>query len=147
MLFLQDLNDNEGSFISLEHWYEPGTNCSYLLQGSTSQLVRLHFEKMKISKKTEIQPDDGHCGEYLILYDDDWANPQRIIKAMLHQNINYFLVIKLNAEFSSCFKLINTTDLFSATSVEGFLFEIFSSNWEYWLYQLGTQFVCQLCIL
>ena len=93
MLFLQDLNDNEGSFISLEHWYEPGTNCSYLLQGSTSQLVRLHFEKMKISKKTEIKPDDGHCGEYLILYDDDWANPQRIIKAMLHQNINNFLMM------------------------------------------------------
>ena len=77
----RSLNGNEGSFISLEHWYEPGTNCSQLLRGSPSQIVRLHFQKMKISKKTPIKETNDDCGEYLILYDSDWADPQRIIKA------------------------------------------------------------------
>ena len=77
----KEISGNEGSFISLEHWYEPGTNCSYLLSGSPTQIVRLHFQKMKISQKTKIKPDDNDCGEYLILYDADWANPQKIIKA------------------------------------------------------------------
>ena len=49
--------------------------------GSPTQIVRLHFQKMKISQKTKIKPDDSDCGEYLILYDADWANPQKIIKA------------------------------------------------------------------
>ena len=91
----KEISGNEGSFISLEHWYEPGTNCSYLLNGSPSQIVRLHFQKMKISQKTKIKPDNSDCGEYLILYDSDWANPQKIIKAFCSsfsepkENIDY----------------------------------------------------------
>ena len=62
--------------------YAPGTNCSHLLRGEPGQIVRLHFEKMKISKKTPvIQDDPSDCGERLILYDSDWADPQRIVKA------------------------------------------------------------------
>ena len=36
---------------------------------------------MKIAKKTSIKDDPSDCGERLILYDSDWANPQKIIKA------------------------------------------------------------------
>ena len=75
------LGGRDGSFISLKHWYEPDTNCSYLLRGDANQMVRLHFEKMKISEKTPIKPTEGDCGERLILYDSDWPNPRRIIKA------------------------------------------------------------------
>lgn len=76
-----DLNgSDDGSFISLEHWYAPGTNCSYLLRGSPTQKVRIHFEKMKMTQKTPIIDVGSECSEYLALYDSDWPDPTRVIK-------------------------------------------------------------------
>ena len=31
------LPQSEGTLMSMEHWYKPGTNCTYLLQGKASQ--------------------------------------------------------------------------------------------------------------
>ena len=75
--------------------YAPGTNCSYLLRGEPGQIVRLHFEKMKISKKTPIKDDVSDCGERLILYDSDWADPERIVKAFC----SHFSEAKENLDF------------------------------------------------
>ena len=61
--------------------YAPGTNCSYLLRGSSTQKVRLHFEKMKMTKKTPITDDAGsECSEYLALYDASWPDPAKVMK-------------------------------------------------------------------
>ena len=60
--------------------YAPGTNCSYLLRGSPTQKVRIHFEKMKMTQKTPIIDVGSECSEYLALYDSDWPDPTRVIK-------------------------------------------------------------------
>ena len=44
------------------------------------QVVRLHFEKMRISSRTPIKEPEDECGDSLVLYDADWADPQRILK-------------------------------------------------------------------
>ena len=44
------------------------------------QVVRLHFEKMRISIRTPIKEAEDECGDSLVLYDADWADPQRILK-------------------------------------------------------------------
>ena len=47
---------------------------------SFNQVVRLHFEKMRISSRTPIKEAEDECGDSLVLYDADWADPQRILK-------------------------------------------------------------------
>ncbi|XP_023332424.1 cubilin [Eurytemora carolleeae] len=71
---------DEGTILSLEHWYKPGTNCSTLLKGTSTQVVRLYFEKMKIVEKDSIQSKNGSCEEYLALYDASWPDPTRVLK-------------------------------------------------------------------
>ena len=39
---------DEGTLLSLEHWYKPGTNCSTLLKGTNTQ--GLYYLKEKIRK-------------------------------------------------------------------------------------------------
>ena len=60
--------------------YAPGTNCSYLLRGSPTQKVRIHFEKMKMTQKTPITDVGSECSEYLALYDASWPDPSRVMK-------------------------------------------------------------------
>ena len=115
----KDLNGNdEGSFISLEHWYKPGKNCSYLLKGTETQIVRLHFEKMKISQKDQIKKDNNDCSEHLVLYDSTWPNPQKIIKAFC----NGFSQPKENIDFVTAgpnmfINYVSTSGSYSGSSI------------------------------
>ena len=76
--------------------YAPGTNCSYLLRGSPTQKVRIHFEKMKMTQKTPILDVGSECSEYLALYDADWPDPTRVIKVFFSRNIIITITITIN---------------------------------------------------
>ena len=101
-----DLNGaDEGSLISLEHWYPPGKNCSHLLKGTANQVnfsdgdrfflvldqvVRLHFEKMKISpleriiEEEDLYKEEDLCSETLVLYDSHYAGDLKRYQASLN---------------------------------------------------------------
>ena len=74
--------DNEGIFLSLEHWYPPETNCTYLIEGNADELVRLYFPSFKVGPiANPLKPEaPGDCRESLTIYDDSWANGERVIK-------------------------------------------------------------------
>ena len=38
----------EGLFLSLEHWYPPGTNCTFVIRGRDNEIARLTFPSFKI---------------------------------------------------------------------------------------------------
>ena len=42
------VSGEEGLFLSLEHWYPPGTNCTFVIRGRTNQVARLTFPSFKI---------------------------------------------------------------------------------------------------
>ena len=75
-------DDKEGIFLSLEHWYPPDTNCTYLIQGRSHEVVRLNFPSFKINRiENPLNPDaPGECRESLTLFDASWADGSRVIK-------------------------------------------------------------------
>ena len=75
--------------------YAPGTNCSYLLRGSPTQKVRIHFEKMKMTQKTPILDVGSECSEYLALYDADWPDPTRVMKVFCSFTITITVTITI----------------------------------------------------
>ncbi|XP_075231166.1 cubilin-like [Lycorma delicatula] len=84
LLTSQDLmasGKTEGIFLSVAHWYPPHTSCTYLIQGSTDQIIRLYFPSFRINRiESPIMQFDGDCGESLTLYDASWPDDSRIIK-------------------------------------------------------------------
>jgi hypothetical protein len=44
----------EGLFLSLEHWYPPGTNCTFLIKGKPNEVARLTFPSFKIRQETHV---------------------------------------------------------------------------------------------
>ena len=92
----RSLQGSEGISVSLEHWYPPATNCSLLLTGTDTQIVRLNFQKMtKNAVRTPILESRDQCGEILTLYDSHWPDPQRIIKTFCSR----FSQVKENIDF------------------------------------------------
>ncbi|XP_063224709.1 cubilin [Bacillus rossius redtenbacheri] len=78
---LASSGDSEGIFLSVAHWYPPHTSCTYLMQGSKDEVVRLYFPSFRINRiESPIQLFDGDCGESLTLYDAAWPDDSRIIK-------------------------------------------------------------------
>ena len=72
---------DEGIFLSVAHWYPPGTSCTYLLKGRAGEVARLYFPSFRVNRiESPIQPYDGDCAESLTLYDASWADDARIIK-------------------------------------------------------------------
>lgn len=48
ILSSKDLNNRgstEGIFLSIVHWYPPNMRCTYLIQGSANQIVRVYFPR------------------------------------------------------------------------------------------------------
>ena len=128
------LEGREGIYISLEHWYPPGTNCSLLLTGSTTQIVRLNFQKMtKNAVRTPILDSQDGCGEVLNIYDSHWADPQKIIKtfcsgfSQVKENIDfittgpnmYISFVSPTGSYSSSFLYYWATYDFHETVIEG----------------------------
>jgi len=72
----------EGLFLSPEHWYPPDTNCSYLIRGEPGQVVRLYFPSFKIGRVENpiSHRASGDCSESLTIYDDSWANGEKVVK-------------------------------------------------------------------
>ncbi|XP_014234963.1 uncharacterized protein LOC106657800 [Trichogramma pretiosum] len=71
----------EGIFLSVAHWYPPGTSCSYLLKARPGEVARLYFPSFRVNRvESPIQPYTGDCAESLTLYDAAWADDARIIK-------------------------------------------------------------------
>jgi hypothetical protein len=79
---LNDEGGGEGLFLSPEHWYPPGTNCTYLIKGEPGQVARLYFPSFKVNRIENPVDGDvpGDCRESLTLYDDSWANGRKVIK-------------------------------------------------------------------
>ncbi|XP_071516762.1 LOW QUALITY PROTEIN: cubilin-like [Panulirus ornatus] len=71
----------ESIFLSLAHWYPPGTSCSYLIRGRPDEVVRMYFPSFRVRPiEAPIRPYDGDCGETLIIYDSDREDDARIMK-------------------------------------------------------------------
>ncbi|KAK3880591.1 hypothetical protein Pcinc_014912 [Petrolisthes cinctipes] len=71
----------ESTFLSLAHWYPPGTSCSYLIRGRPDEVVRMYFPSFRVRPiEAPIRPYDGDCGETLIIYDADREDDARIMK-------------------------------------------------------------------
>ena len=128
------LAGSEGIYISLEHWYPPGTNCSLLLTGTATQKVRLNFQKMtKNTVKTPILESTDECGEVLTIYDSHWSDPQRIIKtfcssfSQVMENIDfvteghnmYVSFVSPTGSYSSSFLYYWATYDFHEAAIEG----------------------------
>lgn len=78
---LESTNSLEGIIMSLQHWYPPGTNCTYLIQGKPTQFVRVYFPSFQINPIVNPLADvDGYCRESLSVYDDTWPNGMKVIK-------------------------------------------------------------------
>ena len=129
-----NLANSEGIYISLEHWYPPGTNCSLLLTGTATQKVRLNFQKMrKNTVKTPILESTDECGEILTIYDSHWSDPQRIIKSFcssfsqVMENIDfiteghnmYVSFVSPTGSYSSSFLYYWATYDFHEAAIEG----------------------------
>jgi hypothetical protein len=73
--------DKQGLFWSVSHWYPAGTRCSYLMQGTPTEIVRLVFPSFRIEKiSSPIEKSLTECAESLTIYDADHADDSRIIK-------------------------------------------------------------------
>ncbi|RXG58476.1 hypothetical protein Avbf_16806, partial [Armadillidium vulgare] len=71
----------ESVFLSLAHWYPPGTSCSYLIKGRQDEIVRMYFPSFRVRPiEAPIKPYDGDCGETLIIYDADRPDDSKIMK-------------------------------------------------------------------
>ena len=53
------LGGQEGLFLSLEHWYPPGTNCTFVIQGREKEIARLTFPSFKIRLHNRVAKQDG----------------------------------------------------------------------------------------
>ena len=71
----------ESEFLSLAHWYPPGTSCSYLIRGRPDEIVRMYFPSFRVRPiVAPVRPYDGDCGKKLIIYDSDREDDARIMK-------------------------------------------------------------------
>ncbi len=57
-------DDNEGLFLSLEHWYPPNTTCTFVIQGSPNEIVRLYFPSFKVTLSKRL-PGHVYANEML----------------------------------------------------------------------------------
>ena len=47
------IGGQEGLFLSLEHWYPPGTNCTFVIRGRANEIARLTFPSFKIRLRND----------------------------------------------------------------------------------------------
>lgn len=55
----ESIGGQEGLFLSLEHWYPPGTNCTFVIQGRENEIARLTFPSFKIRLHSTVAKEDG----------------------------------------------------------------------------------------
>ena len=55
------IGGQEGLFLSLEHWYPPGTNCTFVIRGRENEIARLTFPSFKIRLRhdDDVAKQDG----------------------------------------------------------------------------------------
>ncbi len=91
---LESAGDREGIFLSPEHWYPPGTNCTFRLLGRPWEVVRLHFPSFRVGRiEDPLRPEArGECRESLAIYDAEWVDGERVIRSdsVIFQRLHTF---------------------------------------------------------